>query len=66
MQPLEIPPRELALLRGIAQGKTAKAVAREQGISPDTMRKYADRVRIRLGALSVAQAVLKARDAGVL
>lgn len=62
----QVPPREIALLRGIAEGKTAKAVAREQGIHPDTMRTYADRVRIRLGALNMAQAVLKAREAGLI
>ncbi|MEZ5117613.1 MAG: response regulator transcription factor [Candidatus Nanopelagicales bacterium] len=59
-------PRELAVLRLLAEGKDPRAVARELGISLNTCRGYIKAVLAKLGVHSQLEAVVRASRIGLL
>ncbi len=59
-------PREVAVLRKLAEGKVYKQIAGELGLSPNTVRSHLHRVYRRIGATDRAQAVLLAERHGWL
>lgn len=59
-------PRELAVLRLLAEGKDPRAVARELGISLNTCRGYVKAVLAKLGVHSQLEAVVRASRIGLL
>lgn len=50
-------PRELHVLRGLARGLSKKEIARELGISAETVRSHDQRLKKLLGAHTAAQCV---------
>lgn len=58
--------RELAVLRGMAQGRTNAAIGREQFLSVDTVKTHARRLFRKLGAVDRANAVAIAYQRGIL
>jgi DNA-binding NarL/FixJ family response regulator len=53
-------------LRGLAEGKVYKQIARELSLSVSTIRTHLHNVYRKIGAVDRAQAVLIARDRGWL
>jgi DNA-binding CsgD family transcriptional regulator len=62
----ELTGRELAVLRLLANGLTAAAIARRLGISPRTVHRHLDASYRKLGVRDRVGAVLAGRDAGLL
>lgn len=62
----ELSPREVDVLRLLADGTAVKDLAPVLGISLNTARGYVKSVRVKLGAASQLEAVLKARELGLL
>jgi NarL family two-component system response regulator YdfI len=58
--------REIEVLRHIAHGETSKEVAQSLGISERTVNWHIERVFVKLGAGSRAQAVAIALEKGIL
>lgn len=58
--------RELEVLRGVAAGLTYRQLAARWGIAEITVRGYGHRLMAKLGAKSIAHAVLLACQAGIL
>jgi putative nucleotidyltransferase with HDIG domain len=56
--------REIDALRGLAEGKVYKQIARELSLSVSTIRTHLHNVYRKIGAVDRAQAVLIARDRG--
>ena len=63
-EPCPLSTRELDALRGLAEGKVYKQIARELGLSVSTIRTHLHNVYRKVGAVDRAQAVLIARDRG--
>lgn len=58
--------REKEVLRGLAEGLTSKHIARELGISSRTVEMHRANIGKKFGAQTTAQAVLMARETGLL
>ena len=63
---LGISPRELTVLRELAEGRSNKEIARRLGISPETVKSHLARLYERLGARRRTDAVHRARELGLL
>jgi DNA-binding CsgD family transcriptional regulator len=63
---LGMTPRELSVLQELAQGRSNKEIARRLGISPETVKTHLARLYDRLGARRRTEAVLKAREFGLI
>jgi DNA-binding CsgD family transcriptional regulator len=63
---LNLSPRELEVLRLMADGLTPDAAARELGITSHTCRDHLKRLRAKLGCASTLQAVVTAARLGIL
>ena len=61
-----ITPRQLQVLRLLSRGMTNAQIAREMGISANTVRIHVERVRKQLGARTRGEAVAKAYQMGLL
>ncbi len=59
-------PRELQYLTGIAAGKSAKEIARDNHVSPNTVRGALMRIYWKLDVHKATAAVYKARKAGLI
>ena len=59
-------PRQLQILQSVAQGQTAKQIARTLDLSPRTVEMHVARVLATLQCSSRAEAVHKATEAGLL
>ncbi len=59
-------PRQLQILQAVAQGQTAKQIARALNLSPRTVEMHVARVLATLQCSSRAEAVHKANEAGLL
>src|SRR4051812_27670906 len=64
--PCPLSVREVDALRGLAEGKVYKQIARELSLSVSTIRTHLHNVYRKIGAVDRAQAVLIARDRGWL
>ena len=67
--PPELPhltPREKEALRLLAQGLSAKEMARALGVSPETVKDYLEKIYAKLEAKNRVEAVAKARRLGLL
>lgn len=58
--------REAHYLLGFVQGLTGKEVAREFGVSPNTVRKASVRIMTKLDAWKMTEAIAKAMAAGIV
>ena len=58
--------RELAVLQELAEGQSNKEIARRLGISPETVKTHLARLYERLGARRRTEAVVKARELGLI
>lgn len=56
--------REMQVLRGMANGKTQDQMAYEMGLSPKTVKRYVESVKVKLRANSMAQATARAVQRG--
>jgi len=65
-EPCPLSTREMDALRGLAEGKVYKQIARELSLSVSTIRTHLHNVYRKIGAVDRAQAVLIARDRGWL
>ena len=65
-EPCPLSAREIDALRGLAEGKVYKQIARELSLSVSTVRTHLHNVYRKIGAVDRAQAVLIARDRGWL
>lgn len=63
---LDLTPRETAVLRFLAAGLTAPAIARQLAISPRTVQKHLERCYRKLDVRDKVSAVRVATDAGIL
>lgn len=63
---LGISARELAVLHALAEGRTNKEIARELGISPNTIKTHVARLFEKLDASRRTDAINKARQLGIL
>jgi ATP/maltotriose-dependent transcriptional regulator MalT len=57
--------REQAVLRSIGRGLSNKAIARELGIAPETVKSHAKHIFVKLGVQTRAQAVTRAVQLGL-
>lgn len=64
--PSILTPRQLQILQAVAQGQTAKQIARTLNLSPRTVEMHVARVLATLQCSSRAEAVHKANEAGLL
>ena len=64
--PAILTPRQLQILQAVAQGQTAKQIARTLDLSPRTVEMHVARVLAALHCSSRAEAVHKANEAGLL
>ncbi len=62
----KLTPRELSVLRLMTQGLANKQIARQLGISIDTVKEYASGVYRKLEATDRVSAVFKAQELGIL
>jgi pimeloyl-ACP methyl ester carboxylesterase/DNA-binding CsgD family transcriptional regulator len=62
----ELTPRELEVLELLAQGASNYEIAEQLVITPKTVRNYVSRIYSKLGAESRAQAIVMAREAGLI
>lgn len=58
--------RERELIQHYAQGQSQKNAAKAMGISVNTAKDYAERIRWKLNAANTTQAVLNAQRMGLL
>ena len=63
---MNLSPRELQVLRLLAEGMTGKRVAQALAISPETVKGYTDKARIKLQSATNTQAVFKAARQGLI
>ncbi|GGD55215.1 helix-turn-helix transcriptional regulator [Erythrobacter arachoides] len=63
---LGISPREVEVLDELAQGKANKVIARDLGISPNTVKTHVARLFEKLGAANRTEAIARARDLRLL
>lgn len=63
---LGVTARELGVLRELAEGRSNKEIARRLGISPETVKSHLARLYERLGARRRTEAVLRARELGLI
>jgi len=66
VEPCPLSPREVDVLRGIAEGKVSKQIASELDVAVSTVRNHLHRAYGKLGAADRAQAVLTASSQGWL
>ncbi len=59
-------PRELEILQGLAAGRSNRRIGEQLGLAIDTVRWYNKRIFARLGVTTRAEAVERARSAGLL
>ena len=59
---LGISPRELEVLEELAQGKANKVIARDLGISPNTVKTHVARLFEKLGASNRTESIARARE----
>ncbi len=57
--------REEAILAHVASGRSNKEIARELGVSPETIKSHLKRILLKLSADTRAQAVARAMDLGL-
>jgi len=62
----ELTPRETEVLRSISQGKQEKIIAEDLSLSPHTIHTYVKSIYKKLKAQSQTEAVLKARNKGII
>jgi DNA-binding CsgD family transcriptional regulator len=63
---LGISPRELAVLRELAAGRSNKEIARRLEVSPNTVKTHLARLYEKLGARRRTDAVNRARELGII
>lgn len=63
---LGISPRELAVLQELAAGRSNKEIAQRLDVSPNTVKTHVARLYEKLGARRRTEAVLRARELGIL
>ena len=63
---LGISPRELAVLRELAAGRSNKEIARHLDVSPNTVKSHISRLYEKLGVARRTQAIDRARQLGIL
>jgi DNA-binding CsgD family transcriptional regulator len=63
---LGISARELAVLHGLAAGRSNKEIARDLGVSPNTIKTHVARLFVKLDASRRTDAINKARQLGIL
>lgn len=63
---LRISPRELDVLKELAAGHSNKEIGRRLGIAPDTVKTHVARLYEKLEARRRTDAVLRARELGIL
>jgi DNA-binding NarL/FixJ family response regulator len=63
---LGISPRECEVLEQLAAGSANKVIARELGISPNTVKTHVARLLEKLGAANRTEAIARARELGLL
>lgn len=63
---MNLTPRELEVLRRLCDGRNAKGVAHDIGISVNTMKDYSQSIRWKLGAKNLPHAAAKAVRAGLV
>lgn len=63
---LGISERELAVLKELASGRSNKEIAQRLGVSPNTIKTHVARLFEKLGARRRTEAILKARELGIL
>lgn len=63
---LGISPREIEVLDELAQGKANKVIARDLGISPNTVKTHISRLFEKLDAANRTEAIARARDLRLL
>ena len=63
---LGISPRECEVLERMAAGSANKVIARELGISPNTVKTHVARLLEKLGAANRTEAIARARELGLL
>lgn len=64
--PDELTTRERAIIEFIARGRSNKEIAREMGVTPETIKTHLKRIFQKLSAESRAQAVVRAQSLGML
>jgi DNA-binding NarL/FixJ family response regulator len=62
----ELTPRERQVLERVAQGRRNEGIAAELGLSEQTVRNYVTRIYEKLGVHSHAEAVIWARERGLV
>ena len=65
-EPVSLTPRERDVLRLIGEGRTNKAIAKQQGVAPETVKSHIKHIFAKLGVERRAQAVSKAERFGLL
>lgn len=65
-RPQALTQTEVAILQGVAQGLTHRAIARQLGYQESTISQYANRLARKLGAHSRIHAVTIAKDLGLI
>jgi len=65
-QSLGLSERELEVLSLIAAGQSNKEIARQLGVSPNTVKTHIANLFEKLGAQRRTEAILKARELGVI
>jgi len=63
---LGISPRELAVLKELAAGRSTKEIARQLQVSPNTIKTHLARLYEKLGAERRTDAVNRARELGII
>lgn len=66
VEALGVSPRELAVLRELAAGRSNKEIARRLEVSPNTVKTHVSRLYEKLGAARRTDAVNRARELGIL
>ena len=62
----ELTERERAIVEWVARGRSNKEIARELGVTPETVKTHLKRIFQKLSAESRAQAVVRAQSLGML
>ena len=62
----ELTPREISVLKQIAEGKANKIAARELGIAPETVKSSLKFIRLKLGLRSRAELAVFASRSGLV
>jgi LuxR family maltose regulon positive regulatory protein len=65
-EPVSLTPRERDVLRAIGEGRTNKAIAKQQGVAPETVKSHIKHIFAKLGVERRAQAVSKAERLGLM